>query len=691
MARLTALLLAAAAFAPASAFGGMITVTTTTDTVTADGLCSLREAVAAAASNSAGNGCPAGSGTDTIVLQAGTFVLSSTITLGSNIVLSGEGSSATAVDGNGLVRVFNVLVATTVEITGVKIAHGRAPDGASAGAQGGHGGAVVNQGGNLTIRNSVLTDNTAGNGATGSTGFTGSPGGLGGQGGNGGAIYSFGPVTILDSTFSGNHAGNGGVGGSGTMSPGPGGTGGRGGGGGAIFISGPRNVIVTGSTISDNAAGLGGPGGPGTPNAGSAGGGGSGGGIYAEGTINLTGVIITGNSAGSGAAGQGNSLAGSAGQGGGVFTDLATLTVSNSSFRGNRAGAGGSAVTWFAEAGGPGGGLTSRRSTASLSNTTISGNSSGDGGDGGPSGSQGGSGGGVAVFNGSASLLNTTIADNTTGNAGSSSTMTQGLPGSGGGIALVDASMILVHATVAGNRTGSGISPLGGGLFVIGFGDPTATLTNSIVSGNSPRNCDFSGDGKIVDGGHDISFPEASCPGANSDPLLGALQDNGGPNQTMALGAGSAALNQALSGCPSTDQRGVPRPQGPACDIGAYEFVPDLTAPLATLTLVRQRLGRALRRGYVARVTTNEVGGALLELFTNVRKRRGVARIVRLRIASGSLAIAAPGQYRIVAKFTRKAKKRFAKANRLVVTVRLTVSDAAGNKTVKTKRVTLRR
>jgi CSLREA domain-containing protein len=670
----------------------MITVTTTTDTVTADGLCSLREAVGAANLDLAGNGCPAGSGTDTIVLPAGAFVLSNTITLGSNLVLSGAGSASTAVDGNGLVRVFNVLVATSVEITGVKIANGRAPDGASAGAQGGHGGAVVNQGGNLTIRNSLLIDNAAGKGATGFTGSTGSAGGPGGQGGNGGAIYSFGPVTIIDSTFSGNRAGNGGVGGSGTTSPGPGGTGGRGGGGGAIFISGPRNVIVTGSTISDNAAGLGGPGGPGASNAGSAGGGGSGGGIYAEGTINLTGVRITGNSAGSGAAGQGNSLAGSAGQGGGVFTDLATLTVSNSSFSGNRAGAGGNAVTWFAEAGGPGGGLTSRRSTASLSNTTISGNSSGDGGDGGPSGSQGGSGGGVAIFNGSASLLNTTIADNTTGNAGSSSTMIEGPAGWGGGIALVDASMTLLHATVAGNRIGSGISPLGGGLFVVGLADPTATLTNSIVSGNSPRNCDFSGEGRILDGGHNISFPEASCPGATADPHLSPLQDGGGPTLTMALGAASAALDQVSAGCPATDQRGVPRPQGAACDIGAYELFVDVTAPLTTLTVLRQRLGRVLRKGYAARFTTNEAGNALLEVFTNVRKRRGApSRTVRLRIASGSVAVPAPGQYRIVAKFTRKAKKRFARTQRLVVNLRLTVSDAAGNTTVKTKRLVLRR
>jgi hypothetical protein len=49
----------------------------------------------------------------------------------------------------------------------------------------------------------------------------------------------------------------------------------------------------------------------------------------------------------------------------------------------------------------------------------------------------------------------------------------------------------------------------------------------------------------------------------------------------MALAAGSAAIDQVPAtggGCPATDQRGVKRPQGSACDIGAFEFaVPQIT------------------------------------------------------------------------------------------------------------------
>ena len=62
----------------------------------------------------------------------------------------------------------------------------------------------------------------------------------------------------------------------------------------------------------------------------------------------------------------------------------------------------------------------------------------------------------------------------------------------------------------------------------------------------------------------------------NINPKLGALQNNGGPTQTMALLAGSPAINAGNpSGCTdgagnelTTDQRGVPRPN--PCDMGAY-------------------------------------------------------------------------------------------------------------------------
>jgi hypothetical protein len=56
------------------------------------------------------------------------------------------------------------------------------------------------------------------------------------------------------------------------------------------------------------------------------------------------------------------------------------------------------------------------------------------------------------------------------------------------------------------------------------------------------------------------------------DPKLGPLALNGGPTRTHALLLGSPAIDAASTpDCPTTDQRGVLRPQGAACDIGSYE------------------------------------------------------------------------------------------------------------------------
>ncbi len=132
------------------------------------------------------------------------------------------------------------------------------------------------------------------------------------------------------------------------------------------------------------------------------------------------------------------------------------------------------------------------------------------------------------------------------------------------------ANVQLTNVTIAGN-TGFGIAGLG---FSATGG--ALTVTNSIVTDNSAGNCA----GKVTDGGHNL--PEAAgCTGSTvADTGLGPLADNGGPTQTRALLSGSPAIDAGdNSTCPSTDQRGVARPQdgdgnGSAiCDVGAYEFV----------------------------------------------------------------------------------------------------------------------
>jgi hypothetical protein len=103
-------------------------------------------------------------------------------------------------------------------------------------------------------------------------------------------------------------------------------------------------------------------------------------------------------------------------------------------------------------------------------------------------------------------------------------------------------------------------------------------LQNTIVADDEGGNCAGT---PFLDEGHNITFADMSCPGTNGDPKLGQLAANGGPTQTLALGTGSAAIDAIPAtgaGCPATDQRGLPRPSGPACDAGAYEVTP----PVAT-------------------------------------------------------------------------------------------------------------
>lgn len=72
----------------------------------------------------------------------------------------------------------------------------------------------------------------------------------------------------------------------------------------------------------------------------------------------------------------------------------------------------------------------------------------------------------------------------------------------------------------------------------------------------------------------------------NTNPLLGSLQNNGGPTNTMALPSGSPAVDAGNPiGCTDsfghllkTDQRGKPRPDledTGGCDMGAFERLSD--------------------------------------------------------------------------------------------------------------------
>ena len=160
---------------------------------------------------------------------------------------------------------------------------------------------------------------------------------------------------------------------------------------------------------------------------------------------------------------------------------------------------------------------------------------------------------------GGLTLVNSTITDNVAGG--------DVVLGQGGGLATGAGHVsTLTNVTVASNRTGLA----GSGSNVLTAGSTRAQ--NTIVAGGTGgANCSA----PTQSLGNNIEQDTDTCgfDRPRTNPQLAPLTDNGGPTDTRALLAGSPAINAgSSSGCPPTDQRGVPRPQGPRCDIGAYEF-----------------------------------------------------------------------------------------------------------------------
>lgn len=133
-------------------------------------------------------------------------------------------------------------------------------------------------------------------------------------------------------------------------------------------------------------------------------------------------------------------------------------------------------------------------------------------------------------------------------------------PTSGKGGAIWNAgTMTLINVTIANNTAAVSGAGIGGN---------APTLTNTIVANNSPDNCSVA----ITTGSNNLQFPGTTCGGTipTADPMLGPLTGGVYP-----LLAGSLAIDTGTnSGCPPTDELGTARPQGAACDIGAFEFVP---------------------------------------------------------------------------------------------------------------------
>jgi hypothetical protein len=301
------------------------------------------------------------------------------------------------------------------------------------------------------------------------------------------------------------------------------------GGGGAIAASSRTAVSIDDSTLTDNVARS------------------SGGAVNANGDLEISGSTLSRNTART--------------NGGAIYYygfnsdgDPNEATVTTSTFSDNSA----------AQAGG--GIAISHTGSATISRSTFVGNRGGGSAYTTPNVAENFGGGAIEITNFESVLVK------------SSTVVGNVAVGSGGGILALGG-----HTRVSGSTIARNVAVNGGGL-----AGGAAQVSATIVADNqasTAANCVGVIDrGHNLDSGASCGFSTANGSISNADPRLGPLADNGGPTETVALGAGSPAIDVIPppavdpfggSMCTgTTDQRGVARPQGPACDIGAYELEP---------------------------------------------------------------------------------------------------------------------
>jgi hypothetical protein len=504
------------------ASGATLTVTTLADS----GAGSLRGIIATASSGDTINFSVGG----TITLTGGELAIDK------NLSLIGPGAGSLTISGNDASRIFqikgNALSQITNTISGLTLREGNG----SGSAGNTLGGAIYSFGAVLTLAGCNFSSNRAAL--------------------YGGGLYAeLGSVRLTDCAFSTNTAYT----------------------GGGVFAVSNTVALNQGAFTGNSATGFDA----------------YGGGIYSQfSTVEITDGTFSGNSASGG---------GNFGSGGGICTVRGSVTLTNSLLTGNLAkAAGGGICTLYPDdtvtltqcnitgnSAGQGGGI-SFGGVVTMTRCTVSGNSANYGGglfgqfmsltestvSGNSAVVEGG-----GVFCTLAELIQCTVSGNTstTGNGGgiysyslieltqctvSGNAATNGV---GGGI-LTD-TLLMLESTVSGNNAAQG-----GGIFA-----SSLTLANSIIANSTGTNASgfllptLSGT-NIVD--------DSSVTGAgvlNTNPLLGPLANNGGPTLTLALLAGSPAINAGDNSVAiglTNDQRGAgfPRVALGSVDIGAYEF-----------------------------------------------------------------------------------------------------------------------
>jgi predicted outer membrane repeat protein len=383
---------------------------------------------------------------------------------------------------------------------------------------------------------------------------------------SGGGIATSGDLSVTDSTFTDNHD--------------------TGGDGGAIKVFAPiGTTTINGSTFTDNTTN--GWGGafeqqgpvPGAVSAAALG--------Y---VLTVTGSTFTGNTAASDGAGA-------------LDTEdaNAAVTVTDSTFTDNSGGWGGGIGTFGSS------------TTLDVSGSTFHGNTSVDSGG---AVQMGGVSLAAAAVSGleTATFVNSTITGNTQGVDGAIN---------------VDGTVELSYVTITDN-TSTGVSPVkalsrGARAAVVGVDDAANVVSNgltsfaSVVTGaNGGPNCESVGLATNDEGynfsddsscGFDASTSNVDTP---NNPVLGALANNGGPTDTRLPLSGSPLIDAIpTTTCTSfgitVDQRGITRPQGTGCDIGAVEVGAAGTASLDVTKIVTGTAGNPVpATGYTFAVSCSD-------------------------------------------------------------------------------------
>jgi hypothetical protein len=484
-----------------------------------------------------------------------------------------------SVDGNGLNRVFdinpaNIAIANTVTMIGFTINNGVAFDPANPDAPISTGGGIRDQGGeSLILTNMAIANNRS----------SADGGGIVMEN----VVNSNFTLTINNSLFSNNHSGDagGGIDTDGT---------------GRVFIN--AGTIIEGNTDVNQGAGV-------YIDTVAVGATFPGAAMHMNGTIvrnnQALAVGVTGSGGGISNAGNGlmdilnstieNNFSGGSGGGFSDENNVGTLEISNSIFRNNVAVGDGGGI----QEGGPsttiidseidgntssatGGGLFANGNTVSIQSSTFFHNTATTGG------------GAIEIQNTGTMIRNSTITDNSAlGNAAAASIA------NGGGIE-APATTFTGSLQLSNDTITSNFATNGGGIFWAGTFS-SVSLINTIVAQNVAVTAGPDANnpaGSFTDQGHNLigiagagsgntGFTAASTltgtVGTPLNPQLKALANNGGPvvgaaGDSLTLKTrpelpNSPAVNAGMDNVVAADERGVPRPQGPHADIGAFELV----------------------------------------------------------------------------------------------------------------------